>query len=118
MESQCLETAFSIFFKMMYEKTENLPDKLTKEWLEKKIDGEWTKFLRHVSEISEEQILRFLVNRRSGNHHRNVEQAKNVKSMEAYKLFMDGHGQKMYVCKAAADVTLTVVKASVLASTR
>ena len=102
----------------MYEKTENLPDKLTKEWLEKKIDGEWTKFLRHVSKISEEQILRFLVNRRSGNHHCNVEQAKNVKSMEAYKLFMDGHVQKMYVCKAAADVTLTVVKASVLASTR
>ena len=41
---------------------ENMPEKPIKEWFEKGIDGEWT--LCNECEIGEEQILRFLVNRR------------------------------------------------------
>ena len=50
--------------KIMDTNRENLPEKLTKEWFEKGIDGEGTKSLCNVCEIGEEQILRFLVNRR------------------------------------------------------
>lgn len=104
-----------IWMKIMDTNRENLPEKLTKEWFEKSIDGEWTKSICNVCEIGEEQILRFLVNRRPGKR-RNAEQAKNVKCMKAYKFFMDGHVQKLYTCKT--ETGLTVIKASVLASMR
>ena len=46
--------------KIMDTNRENLPEKLTKEWFEKGIDGEGTKSLCNVCEIGEEQIQRFL----------------------------------------------------------
>ena len=46
--------------KIMDTNRENLPEKLTKEWFEKGIDGEGTKSLCNVCEIGEEQIKRFL----------------------------------------------------------
>ena len=62
---------------------------LNKEWFERNMDGEWSKSLANVPKITEEVLLRFLVERVS-DIHRNKKQAKKTKSFKADNLFRDG----------------------------
>ena len=88
---------------------------LNKEWFESNMDGEWTKSLANVPKMTEDVLLRYLVERVS-HIHRSKKAAKKTKSFKVYTFFRDGHVQKMHVCKSLTNDPMSIVKAQVLAS--
>ena len=79
-----------IWMKIMDTNRENLPEKLTKEWFEKSIDGEWTKALCNVCEIGEEQILKFQSRQPAT---RKTEKRRTSEECEVYEGIQVLHGR-------------------------
>ena len=77
------------------------------------MDGQWIKKLANMPTITEEVLLRFIVERVS-DIHRNKEQAKKTKSFKAYTYTWAC--ENMQVCKSLTIDSMLIVKAQVLAS--
>ena len=73
------------------------------------------KSLANVPKITEDVLLRYLVERVS--HIHQSEKAENkTKSFKVYTFFRYGHVKKMHVCKSLTNDPMSIVKAQVLAS--
>ena len=73
------------------------------------------KSLANVAKITEDVLLRYLVERVS--HIHQSEKAENkTKSFKVYTFFRYGHVKKMHVCKSLTNDPMSIVKAQVLAS--
>ena len=92
--------------------------KITKEWFQGSVHGQWTKSLLDVPNISKEEIMRYVVDRRSERKISLKEVGlRTLKSVKAYRFFMDGHVQKLSVCCSnASQQDLMILRAKVWAS--
>ena len=66
---------------------------LNKDLFESNTDGEWLKSLANVPKITEDVLLRYLVEWVS-HIHQSEKAAKKTKSFKVYTFFRDGHVKK------------------------
>jgi len=98
---------------------------LNKKWFECNMDGEWSKSLANVRQITEEVLLRILVDVDVVERASDIVTYTEIKNKQSQRrqsrsrctiFFRDGLVKKMHVCKSLTNDSMLIVKAQVLAS--